>query len=204
MIIGDVRGHGLSAVGESALLLGAFRVVADEHATLPALAVALDRSVSRYLPDFVEADDEIDEHFITALLLEIPRHGHMTRMTCCGHPPPLLVHEHHVRTVTSPHPAPPLGVAGLSAAQFPVDEFAFDAGDTLILYTDGVTEARDEDGGFYPFAQRVEQWTTSSPEALLDHIRGDLLAHCRGHLSDDAAIVAIQRDPAPRPGGTGG
>ncbi|MFB7168524.1 PP2C family protein-serine/threonine phosphatase [Streptomyces sp. NBC_00401] len=204
MIIGDVRGHGLSAVGESALLLGSFRVVADQHATLPALAVALDRSVSRYLADFVEAEDEVDEHFITALLLDIPIHGRMTRMTSCGHPPPLLLHEHRVRTLTSPHPAPPLGVAGLRVAPYPVDEFAFDAGDTLVLYTDGVTEARDEGGVFYPFAQRVEQWTTSSPEALLDHIRRDLLAHCRGHLSDDAAIIAIQRDPAPRPGGADG
>ncbi|MCX4648724.1 MULTISPECIES: SpoIIE family protein phosphatase [unclassified Streptomyces] len=202
MIIGDVRGHGLSAVGESALLLGAFRVVADQHSTLPALAVALDRSVSRYLADFIEAEDEIDEHFITALLLEIPSDGHTTRMTCCGHPPPLLLHEHHVRTLTSPHPAPPLGLAGLPAAQFPVDEFAFDAGDTLILYTDGVTEARDEGGVFYPFAQRVEQWTTSSPEKLLDHIHRDLLAHCRGHLSDDAAIIAIRRNTTPWPGGT--
>lgn len=86
-------------------------------------------------------------------------------------------------------------MAGLPAEGFPVDEFAFDAGDTLILYTDGVTEARDEGGVFYPFAQRVEQWTTSSPEALLDHIRRDLLAHCRGHLSDDAAIIAVQRNP---------
>ncbi|MEK0097826.1 PP2C family protein-serine/threonine phosphatase [Streptomyces sp. A475] len=202
MIIGDVRGHGLSAVGESALLLGAFRVASEQHATLPALAGALDRSVSRYLADIVEAEDAIDEHFITALLLEIPRHGHTTRMTCCGHPPPLLLHGHHVSTLTSPHPAPPLGVAGLPGTPFPVDEFAFEAGDTLVLYTDGVTEARDDGGAFYPFAQRVEQWTTSSPEALLDHIRRDLLAHCRGHLGDDAAIIAIQRNPAPRPGGS--
>ncbi|MGX1668989.1 PP2C family protein-serine/threonine phosphatase [Streptomyces sp. NPDC055400] len=198
MIIGDVRGHGLSAVGESAQLLGAFRVVADEHATLPALAGALDRSVSRYLTDFVEAEDGIDEHFITALLLEIPHDGHMTRMTCCGHPPPLLLHEHRVRTLTSAHPAPPLGVAALPAAQFPVEEFAFDAGDTLILYTDGVTEARDGNGVFYPLARRVEQWAENRPQALLDHLRRDLLAHCHGHLGDDAAVIAIQRTPAPR------
>ncbi|MFF1734884.1 PP2C family protein-serine/threonine phosphatase [Streptomyces sp. NPDC058247] len=200
MIIGDVRGHGLSAVGESAQLLGAFRVVADQHATLPALACALDRSVSRYLTDFVDAEDGIGEHFITALLLEIPNDGRMTRMTCCGHPPPLLLHERHVRTLTSAHPAPPLGVAALSAAQFPVEEFAFDAGDTLILHTDGVTEARDENGVFYPLAQRVEQWAKNRPEALLDHLRRDLLAHCQGHLCDDAAVIAIQRTPAP-PGG---
>ncbi|MFG2520974.1 PP2C family protein-serine/threonine phosphatase [Streptomyces sp. NPDC048527] len=201
MIIGDVRGHGLSAVGESALLLGAFRVVADQHATLPDLAVALDRSVSHYLIDFVDVEDEIGEHFITALLLEIPSQGHMTRMTCCGHPPPLLLRRDHVRTLTSTHPAPPLGVAGLPAAQYPVDEFAFDTGDTLLLYTDGVTEARDGSGAFYPLAQRVAQWTTStSPKALLDHIRQDLLAHCQGHLSDDAAIIAIQRTPDPQPG----
>ncbi|MFC9627357.1 hypothetical protein ACFTXM_47975 [Streptomyces sp. NPDC056930] len=44
------------------------------------------------------------------------------------------------------------------------------------------------------------RWTESSPEALLHHLRGDLLAHAGGQLGDDAAFVAIHRSPIPDPG----
>ncbi|MEU8980252.1 PP2C family protein-serine/threonine phosphatase [Streptomyces sp. NPDC048309] len=199
MIIGDVRGKGLSAVGESAMLLGAFRETADRYTSLGALAAALDRSVCRYLSDFIEADGDIEEHFITALLLEIPDEDPAVRMTDCGHPPPLLLSRDRVATVTSPHPAPPLGMREMAAGDYTIDEFSFETGDTLLLYTDGVTEARDRNGTFYPLALRVARWTKSDPEALMHHLRRDLLAHCGGHLGDDAAIVAIQRT-APQSG----
>ncbi|MFG3114602.1 PP2C family protein-serine/threonine phosphatase [Streptomyces sp. NPDC048197] len=199
LIIGDVRGKGLAAIGESALLLGAFREMAHQDLTLPALAAALDRSVCRYLTDFIESDRDIPEHFITALLLEIPDEGPATRMTDCGHPPPLLLSQGHVSLVPSPHPAPPLGMGGMGAGSYPVDGITFEFGDTLLLYTDGVTEARDRHGTFYPLTQRVARWPRCDPEALLHHIHRDLLAHCSGHLGDDAALIAIQRTPVPQP-----
>lgn len=46
VLIGDVRGKGLAAIGEAALLLGAFREAAHQHSGLPALAAALEQSVS--------------------------------------------------------------------------------------------------------------------------------------------------------------
>ncbi|MFI0789275.1 PP2C family protein-serine/threonine phosphatase [Streptomyces lydicus] len=201
LIIGDVRGKGLAAIGESALLLGAFRETAHRHPTLPELAAALDRSVCRYLTDFIESDRDIPEHFITALLLEIPHEEPAARMTDCGHPPPLLLSRHRVATVPSLHPAPPLGMGGMSGSgpdRYTIDEIAFASGDMLLLYTDGVTEARDRNGAFYPLAQRVANWTSCDPESLLHHLRLDLLAHCHGHLDDDAALIAIRRTPAPQ------
>lgn len=74
--------------------------------------------------------------------------------------------------------------------------FTFEVGDTLVLYTDGVIEARDRAGDFYPFTQRAAQWTECNPKALLHHIRRDLLAHAGGRLGDDAALIAIHRPPA--------
>lgn len=200
MIIGDVRGKGLSAIGESALLLGAFRETGDAHRTLPSLASALDRSVRRYQKDFVESAGEVSEHFITALLLEIPDDSEITVMSNCGHPPPLLLSRRGVHTLTSPRPAPPLGVHALAPGSPGIDTFSFEPGDTLLLYTDGVTEARNRDGDFYPLTRRAARWSGSTPEVLLHHIRRDLLAHCGGRLSDDAAVVAVQRTPVPQAG----
>ncbi|MEU1628127.1 PP2C family protein-serine/threonine phosphatase [Streptomyces sp. NPDC020096] len=194
VMIGDVRGKGLAAIGEAALLLGAFREAAHRHTTLPELAAALEQSVSRYLADF-EPEDEVGERFATTLLLEIPDGDHITRMTSCGHPPPLLLSPGSAVTVPSLHPAPPLGVGTMGPAGYTLDVFSFEPGDTLLLYTDGVVEARNSSGAFYPFTERAAQWTDSSPETLLHHVRRDLLAHAGGRLDDDAALIALHRTP---------
>ncbi|MFH9225471.1 PP2C family protein-serine/threonine phosphatase [Streptomyces lydicus] len=205
VMIGDVRGKGLPAIGEAALLLGAFREAAYRHRSLPELAAALEQSVARYLADFEQAE-EPGESFATALLLEIPDRDQIIQMTSCGHPPPLLLSRGSAVTTPSLHPAPPLGLGGLGQTNYTVDVFSFEPGDTLLLYTDGVIEARDGDGGFYPFERRAAQWAEASPASLLHHIRSDLLAHTGGRLDDDAALIALHRTTAAhrgrRPGRT--
>lgn len=197
VMIGDVRGKGLDAVGEAAVLLGAFREAAHQHTTLPALAAALDRSVSRYEADFAP-EEEAGESFVTALLLAIPDGERIARITSCGHPAPLLLSPHHGVTLPDLNPAPPLGIGagGTTPEDYIVDEMPFEPGETLLLYTDGVIEARDPAGDFYPLAQRAAQWTDSPPEALLHHLRRDLLAHTGGCLNDDAALIALYRTPS--------
>ncbi|MFI2764013.1 PP2C family protein-serine/threonine phosphatase [Streptomyces echinatus] len=195
VLIGDVRGKGLPAIGEAALLLGAFRESAHRHIRLADLATALDQSITRYAAE-LESPEEEGERFATALLVEIPDSDPVTRMTSCGHPPPLLLSPGHVVTVPSLHPSPPLGVH--SGTDHTLDVFSFEPGDTLLLYTDGVVEARDERGRFYPLADRVARWTDDSPEALMHHLRRDLLAHAGGRLGDDAALIALHRTPTER------
>ncbi|MFI9244668.1 PP2C family protein-serine/threonine phosphatase [Streptomyces sp. NPDC053086] len=195
VLIGDVRGKGLPAIGEAALLLGAFRESAHRHKQLAELATALDQSITRYAAE-LDSPEEAGERFATALLVEIPNRDPVTRMTSCGHPPPLLLSPGHVVTVPSLHPSPPLGVH--SGAEHTLDVFSFEPGDTLLLYTDGVVEARDERGRFYPLVDRVARWTDDSPEALMHHLRRDLLAHAGGRLGDDAALIALHRTPADR------
>ena len=200
IIIGDVRGKGLQAIGESGFLLGAFRQASRQSLTLDILAAALDQSVAQYLSDLgglVDSPDDIAEHFVTAMLLEIPDEGDMVRMTDCGHPPPLLISAGRLTPVAGSDPAPPLGLGAMGAGGQPLDTFRFGPGDMILLYTDGVVEARDHQGAFYPLAERVAQWVTHTPEVLLRHLREDLLAHAGGRLDDDAAVVAVQYAGAP-------
>ncbi|RPE46429.1 serine phosphatase RsbU (regulator of sigma subunit) [Streptomyces sp. Ag109_O5-1] len=194
VLIGDVRGKGLSAIGEAALVLGAFRESAHRNVALPQLAASLEQSVQRYGAE-LETPEEMGERFVTALLIEIPDEDPLTRMTSAGHPPPLLLSPGHAVTVPSVHPAPPLGVPSADGAEHTLDVFSFEPGDTLLLYTDGVVEARDAQGRFYPLAERVAQWTDAAPESLMHHIRRDLLAHVGGRLGDDAALIALHRTP---------
>ncbi|MFG3280827.1 PP2C family protein-serine/threonine phosphatase [Streptomyces sp. NPDC048111] len=232
LIIGDVRGKGLEAVGDAALVLGAFRAAAHQEDDLANLVAYLERAVApdldrtRHSPGTAPgADDDLrpgdgpgsgpgpvsdsglaldadpqdhSEAFITAAVVDIPDLGHAVHLVNCGHPPPLLLRAGTVIPLEVEDPAPPLGLAGLAEAQLAVQGFSFEPGDILLLYTDGVLEARDAAGDFYPLAERAAAWTGTGPRALLDHLVGDLLAHTpAGTLGDDAAMLAIERLPGP-------
>ncbi|MFB6704414.1 PP2C family protein-serine/threonine phosphatase [Streptomyces sp. NPDC056333] len=199
-LIGDVRGKGLPAVEDASALLGAFREAAYEHATLPELAAALERSVRRHLAQISDSEPDSSERFITALLVEIPDETPLAQAISCGHPPPLRGHRGQVTTLRIPHPAPPLGLAGTAPDAYHVDTFEFETADALLLYTDGVIEARNATGDFYPVLERASTWPWTSPHDLLRHINHDVDIHTGGRLEDDLALVAIQRTTAP---GTG-
>ncbi|MFB8398662.1 PP2C family protein-serine/threonine phosphatase [Streptomyces yangpuensis] len=195
LIIGDVRGKGLAAVGDAALVLGAFRASAHQETELTGLVDYLEAAVSADL----DGGDQGGESFVTAAVLEIPDDEPVLRLVSCGHPPPLVLRgSGGAVSLDVARPAPPLGLAGLVTSTVTAQTFPFGPGDVLLLYTDGVLEARDRAGTFYPLTERVAAWGGMPPQALLDHLCGDLLAHAAGNtLDDDAAMVAVRR-PAPR------
>ncbi|MEU1513070.1 PP2C family protein-serine/threonine phosphatase [Streptomyces sp. NPDC005811] len=195
LLIGDVRGNGLAAIGNAALLLGAFRAAAHRQATLPRLAVHLDAAfrwdTGQWRPP---AEQDTDEDFATATLLDIPDHEPVVHLITCGHPPPLLLRDHRLTPLITRASHLPIGFGGaFGITTYTVQTFPFEAGDLLLLYTDGVIEARDTDGVFYPLADRLPNWTKDDPDDLLHHLQDDLLTHVHGHLDDDAAAVAIRR-----------
>jgi hypothetical protein len=127
MIIGDVTGKGIDAVRTASLVLGAYRHVAYERSDLRDIVADLDRAVSRSAGD---------EEFVTAGLVE-ERGGTLTVVNC-GHPAPLLLRHGRVIPLDPPRTAPPLG---LSPKTTPRVE-RLEPGDRLLLYTDGLAEAR--------------------------------------------------------------
>ncbi|MEU1415194.1 PP2C family protein-serine/threonine phosphatase [Streptomyces sp. NPDC005731] len=193
ILIGDVRGKGLPAIEDASAVLSAFREAAPQHRTLPALAACLERSVRRHLADMTDGDPEGAERFVTALLVELPDGQDDVKIVSCGHPPPLLQQRGRVGVLGVNRPAPPLGLAGSTAKAFPLHTFAFLPGDTLLLYTDGLIEARDATGTFFPVLDRAPAWAWGSPHSLIQHIRRDLDVHAGRHLDDDLAMVAVQR-----------
>ncbi|MEU7606629.1 SpoIIE family protein phosphatase, partial [Streptomyces sp. NPDC041003] len=99
LIIGDVRGKGLEAVGDAALVLGAFRAAAHQEAELPGLVDYLEAAVS---PDLDGSEDDgtagvagvagdDGESFVTAAVLEVPDGDPVLELVSCGHPPPLVL-----------------------------------------------------------------------------------------------------------------
>lgn len=194
LIIGDVRGKGLEAVGEAAIVLGAFRAAAHQEADLPGLVSYLEAAVAADPDGGTDDPAPPGEGFTTAAVLDIPDQEMTLQVISCGHPPPLLLRGGRVVPLAVDHPAPPLGLTEFVDSGFAAQSFGFEPGDIILLYTDGVIEARDAAGVFYPLSDRAADWPGDEPEALLRHLCADLLTYSPGgRLGDDAAMVAIER-----------
>ncbi|MEV4438874.1 PP2C family protein-serine/threonine phosphatase [Streptomyces sp. NPDC049577] len=193
IMIGDVRGKGLSAIGDAALLLGAFRAAAHRNPPLPRLVAHLQNAVYWDMTDASEGTPT-GEGFITAAVLDVPDHQPLIQLINCGHPPPLLLHRGEVTALTVRDPALPLGVGStLTEDDYESESFPYRAGDLLLLYTDGVIESRNAAGRFYPLAERVAAWQETDPNRLVQRIHHDLIEHAGGRLNDDVAVMVIER-----------
>ena len=186
MIVGDVRGKGLPAVGMAALVVGVFREAAHDEPDLLDVVARIERSLARNLgPD----------DFVTAVVAGHPRPGEL-EVVNCGHAPPLLVRDSEVIPVEPERPAPPLGLRALSGETPELHVLPFDDGDQLLLYTDGVTEARDHDREFYPLAEGLARHTCDEPARTVSALHDELLHHVGGHLHDDAALLLLRKPVA--------
>jgi serine phosphatase RsbU (regulator of sigma subunit) len=187
LIVGDVRGKGLPAVGIAALVVGVFREAAYEEPDLLAVVDRIERSLARNL----RSDD-----FVTAVVAGHPRPGRL-ELVNCGHAPPLLVRGSGVVPVEPVRPAPPLGLRALTGETPGLQTLPFVDGDQLLLYTDGVTEARDRDRAFYPLTERLAHHLSDEPAHTLTALHDELLRHVGGRLHDDAALLMLRKPTAP-------
>ncbi|MEV6574448.1 PP2C family protein-serine/threonine phosphatase [Streptomyces sp. NPDC051577] len=191
LLIGDVRGKGLPAVGAAAAIVNAFREAAYGEADMIDVARRLDASSTRYNAAFPPEGPM--ERFATALLVEIPHDGRHIDILNCGHPPPLLLTRGRLRVLESATPSPLLSLAELIGEHYNVDTFDLAPGDLLLLYTDGIAEARARDGEFFPLATWMRGQPPTSPRELLTALHRDLLRYSRGRLDDDIAALVVRR-----------
>jgi serine phosphatase RsbU (regulator of sigma subunit) len=211
VIMGDVRGKGLGAVELATDVLSMFREQAHDAFTLGELATRLDAGLGRGLGRH--------EEFVTALLVEIDPDSGRTSIFNCGHPPPLLIAAasdgaaaRRVSLLEVPTPAPPLGLLALGDSSAAQVSYALRPQEKLLLYTDGVTEARDAKRAFYPLTERIGMLAAKAAatqaagkpllmpvstvsgrqgQGLLDLVRADLHRHVGAPLDDDAALLLV-------------
>lgn len=163
-------------------------------------------------------DGIVGENFATAVLAEIPASsGDELRIINLGHPAPILLADGKAQLIEPSRPALPLGLgglaglgapAGLPAARTssPVESVAFPPGASLVLYTDGLSEARDDAGTFLdPIAALGECVTQAErsaepgaerlpePRQLIAALTAVVARHTGNRPQDDTTILALQR-----------
>ncbi|MFI1394715.1 PP2C family protein-serine/threonine phosphatase [Streptomyces sp. NPDC020681] len=198
LVVGDVRGKGLEAVEAVAVVIGAFREAAEQESSLEGVAERLERALARE----GTRRDTLDavEGFTTAVLGEIPRGGGVVRLVNRGHPDPLMLYADGDLDFLEPAEASlPLGMGDLGSWPDRAQEHPLPDGATLLLYTDGLSEARNPAGVFYDPGERLGGRLFPGPEELLDALVDDVRRYTGGGSRDDMALLAVCRPAEGQP-----
>jgi serine phosphatase RsbU (regulator of sigma subunit) len=181
--LGDVTGHGIEAAADMAMAKFVFRSLARDHAD-PSdfLQSANDVVVGEIAPG----------KFITMIYVVIDPQTGDVAVAGAGHPAP--------RIVSSTGAVSPLDARGLVLGVELGQEYedvhgTLHAGDALVLYTDGVIEARRE-GELYGHERLdrvLAERASLSPAELAQAVLADCRSFARGELADDCAVVVVRR-----------
>ncbi|MEV7074016.1 PP2C family protein-serine/threonine phosphatase [Streptomyces sp. NPDC093990] len=188
-VMGDVQGHGLSAVATVASLLGAFREAVLDRPDPESVAARLDRRLA-----VDSAAVRHSELFATAVVLEFGAGA--VRIVACGQPGPVLLRDGRAVELDAPV-GTPLGL-GLADASPPRGiTVPLRPGDRLFLASDGVWEARNAAGDFYPLLDRIAGFPGDLPD-LVERVWADLVRFAPALQDDVTMLVLAPAAPEPR------
>ena len=186
--IGDVSDKGIPAALLMARLSALLR-------TLGASGDAPDRLLFGINARLVEGNDAC--MFVTLVCGQLNvRTGEM-RYASAGHDPPLLRHSDGTVRVLATDNGPALGID--ADVDYRLTEGFMAPGDTLVLYTDGVTEAAAKDGslfGLERLSALLSESSAAEPAALIQRILATVNADSSEfHTADDLTVLAIGLNP---------
>jgi hypothetical protein len=195
----DGMGHGIGSTLLTTLAVGAYRHARRDGRELREMHAAVDAAV--------EAEYDGDA-FVTGILARLQLDSGELEWSCAGHPVPLLLRDRRVVGPLTCQPSTPFGLDGGSP---PMQTTALEPGDSVLLYTDGVIEARTAEGNELGLERLVdllerEASAETPPEETLRRLIRSTLDHRGGTLRDDATLVLLRwvepqtaAEPVPAP-----
>ncbi|RSS67492.1 PP2C family protein-serine/threonine phosphatase [Streptomyces sp. WAC06614] len=188
----DAMGHDLAAGGTSAAGLAACRSTRRSGGSLTEIADTIERTLHEWIPD----------RLMTGILAHLDTdRGEFTWINC-GHPPPLLIRDGHVVPAALERPAElPFGLGVRDQGPPRQHRARLQPRDRVLLYSDGVTEARSALGELFGEERLADTVIrsmaagTPAPEALRRLVQ-ELLTHQDQRLHDDATILLAEWHPS--------
>ncbi|MBB4752442.1 PP2C family protein-serine/threonine phosphatase [Actinoplanes lobatus] len=190
LAIFDAAGHGLDASTITSLAINAYRNARRGGLDLAEIYNSVDGWIARKHP----------HAFVTAVLCELNAATGALRRISAGHPAELLLRDGKLVTEFVAPTALPLGLGRRFGRSPTVTEETLQPGDRILLYTDGVIEARTLDNEFFGTARLVEFITRaladqlSAPETMRRLVHA-ILDYQDGQLQDDASAVLVEWQP---------
>jgi serine phosphatase RsbU (regulator of sigma subunit) len=181
----DGMGHGIGSTLLTGLAVGAYRHARRDGAPVAGLHAAIDAALAGYYDDL---------SFATGIIGRLAAGSGRLEWSCAGHPRPLLLRGRNVVAELGCDPTLPFGLGG-GAPELGIEQLEPD--DAVLLYTDGVVEARTPDGelfGLDRLADLLEREAASgqSAEEVLRRLVLAVLEHQAGGLRDDATLLLVQ------------
>ncbi|MFD9868617.1 PP2C family protein-serine/threonine phosphatase [Streptomyces niveus] len=179
--VGDVVGHGLQAATVMGMLRSALSAV-SRAVPGPAQALEILGLYARSLEGALAT---------TAVTAMVDSRSNLIMYSSAGHPPPVLLRRDGSCELLDQATDPPLGARPEHVLR-PQAGVAYETGDTLVLYTDGLIERRDEDidTGVGRLTSALSTCADLGPETLADALLQRL--HLTAGSSDDIALVVIR------------
>ncbi|MDH6706648.1 hypothetical protein P3T27_003375 [Kitasatospora sp. MAA19] len=195
VVMGDVHAGGRPTVMQvTARVLGEIREASQYEPSLDGMAARAEACVSRSVAAGV---------FMTAVFAEFSGAAEVVLLSCGHALVPLVASDDGVRTAAY-GARPPVGLAELAADAPLLRQELFAAGQTLVLCSDGVAEARGPGGACYPLEERLARlavtagWRMGGVQERAELLRSDLLAFAGDGLGDDAVFLLVERVPSAR------
>ena len=182
----DGMGHGVGSSMLTGLAIGAYRHARRERASIPQMHAAIGSAIS----------DQYDgEAFATGIIGRLSTVTGELDWSCAGHPPPLLLRDRSVITELTCEPAMPFGLGEEAPSSVAME--VLQPGDAILLYTDGVVEARTATGeefGLPRLIDLVEREAASGRggEELLRRVVRAVLDYQVDELRDDATMMLVE------------